>query len=270
MEVCPVFVDETGVLSGSPQQQPIYGIGALVVPETRDITEALYRLHFNLVSERAAERQSIRRQISSRGVPPTLGEVNTLMHSTRHHEYKFSEVTRFNVHHYIALLNLYFSFSEPTFHAVLLNRMDARYSLSRWHGDPWAAYVSLVCDLLAERLQRQAFVIIDLQGKPDKSPVHLEDAVCAVPGVKGCLRAVSEMSVYLQLVDVLLGCVQFDLKDADGYYGATSKRAAEKRELVNFLKNRLGLQPQDRLLPEGERLREWGTPPRFTLQRGDW
>ena len=140
MEVCPVFIDETGVLSGPARLQPVYGVGALVIPETKDITEALYRLHFNLSSERMAERQEIRRQIQSRGSPPTLREVDTLMHSTRHHEYKFSEVTRFNAQHYVALLNLYFSYPEPAFHAVLLNRLDAGYSLARWHGDAWAAY----------------------------------------------------------------------------------------------------------------------------------
>ena len=270
MEVCPVFIDETGVLSGSPREQPIYGIGALVIPETREITEALYRLHFNLSSERMAERREVRRQMQSRSAPPSLREVDSLMHSTRHHEYKFSEVTRFNVQHYIALLNLYFSFTEPTFHALLLNRLDPGYSLSRWDGDQWAAYVSLVRRLLEQRLDSDCFAIVDLQGKPDKSPVHLEDTLCAVPAVKGCLRATSDMSVYLQLVDVLLGCVQFDLKDASGYYGPESKRAAEKRELVNFLKNRLGLQPPDRLLPEGEMTREWRAPSRLTLQRGDW
>ena len=171
------------------------------------MTEALYRLHFNLISERMEERRGIRRQMQSSSSPPTLRQIDSLMHSTRHHEYKFSEITRFNVQDYIALLNLYFSFAEPRFHAVLLNRLDTGYSLSRWHGDAWAAYISLVHDLLEQCLDRDAFAIVDLQGKPDKSPVYLEDALCVVPAVKGCLRATSDMSVYLQLVDVLLGCV---------------------------------------------------------------
>ena len=35
MEVCPAFIDETGILTGSVKEQPVYGIGVLVVPDPR-------------------------------------------------------------------------------------------------------------------------------------------------------------------------------------------------------------------------------------------
>ena len=47
MEMCPAFIDETGILTGS-RQQPVYGIGVLIIPDPRAITDSLYRLHFNL------------------------------------------------------------------------------------------------------------------------------------------------------------------------------------------------------------------------------
>ena len=131
MEICPAFIDETGILTGAPRQQPVYGIGILVIPDPRAITDSLYRLHFNFSSDRMAERRNIRKDIQSRDEPPTLQTVDRLMHSTRHHEYKFSEVTRFNLQQYIDLVNLYFSFSEPQFHAMILDRLDPAYSLSR-------------------------------------------------------------------------------------------------------------------------------------------
>ena len=31
MEVCPAFIDETGILTGLVKEQPVYGIGVLVV-----------------------------------------------------------------------------------------------------------------------------------------------------------------------------------------------------------------------------------------------
>ncbi len=270
MEVCPVFIDETGILSGSRQQQPVYGIGALVVPDTGDITNSLYRLHFNFSADRMAERQRIRKDIQSRGESLTLREVDSLMHSTRHHEYKFSEVTRFNLQQYIDLLNLYFTYPETQFHALILNRLDPDYSLSRWDGDVWRAYTDLACELLKQQLDRDVFAIVDLQDKPDKSPVHIEDMLGSALRVKGCLRATSDMSVYLQLVDVLLGCVQFDWKDARGYYGTSSRRAGEKRELVNFVKSRLRLRPDERLLTDGDASRKWDEPSLFTVRRGNW
>ena len=78
------------------------------------------------------------------------------------------------------------------------------------------------------------------------------------------------MSIYLQLVDVLLGCVQFDWKDANGFYSAKSRRAKEKRELVNFVKSRLGFGPGESLLADGESSREWAEPSLFTVYRGEW
>ena len=270
MEVCPVFIDETGVLSGSPQQQPVYGIGALVVPDTRSITDSLYRLHFNFSSGRMAERHELRRDIKARGEAPTLREVDRLMHSTRHHEYKFSEVSRYNLQQYVDLLNLYFSFPDVQFHAMILDRLDTDYSLSRWHGDVWEAYADLTRTLLERRLDRNVFAIVDLQGKPNDSPVYLEDQLCSVGTVKGCLRATSDMSVYLQLVDVLLGCVQFDWKDANNYYGTTSRRAEEKRELASFVKNQIGLRSEDRFLESGTSFNSWESPSLFTVCREDW
>ena len=270
MEVCPVFIDETGALSESPARQPIYGIGALVIPDTKSITDNLYKLHFNFLSDRMEARGRIRRNVLSRADPPTLGEINRLMRSTRHHEYKFAEITRFNIEHYVELISAYFSFHEPQFHAVMLDRLDPAYSLSRWDGDIWRAYANIAGELLERQIDRDVFAIVDLQGKPSDSPIYLEDVLCSAHRVKGCLRATSDMSVYLQIVDILLGCVQFDMKDANGYYAATSRRAAEKRDLVSFVKGRLGLSAEERILAEGETFSRWETPSAFSVYRGEW
>ena len=270
MEVCPAFIDETGILTGKVREQPVYGVGVLVVPDPRAITDSLYRLHFNFGADRMAARQDVRRQIQSSGERPTLRQVDQLMHSTRHHEYKFTEVTRYNLQQYIDLVNLYFSFPDLQFHALLLDRLDPNYSLSDWGGDEWSAYAHLTRELLERRLDREVFAIVDLQDKPDKSPVYIEDTLCSARCVKGCLRATSDMSIYLQLVDVLLGCVQFDWKDANGYYSANSRRAKEKRELANFVKSRLGLPSGEPLLAATEPLREWAQPSLFTVFRRGW
>ncbi len=135
MEVCPVFIDETGVLSSSVKKQPIYGIGALVVPDTKQITDSFYRLHFNFISDRRRARNDIRNDIQLRCAPPTLAEVNRMMWSTRHHEYKFSEVTRFNLQQYIDILNTYFSFSDLEFHSLIIDRNDPGFGLGEWNND---------------------------------------------------------------------------------------------------------------------------------------
>ena len=270
MEVCPAFIDETGVLSGPPHLQPLFGIGALVVPDTRVATDRLYRLHFNFIASRQSARRRIRRQVQAGGQRPTLAELDWLMSSTQHHEYKFNSITRNNVQQYIDLLNVYFEFPEMQFHALIMDRMSPEYTLDRWNGDIWQAYVDLTRDLLEQQMDRGVFAVMDFQDKPDNSYVYLEDTLCEVPAVKGCLRATSEMSVYLQLVDLLLGCVQFDWKDANGYYAATSGKAAAKREVTNFVKTRLGLRPAEALLESGDAFRNWHTPSLFTIRQGRW
>ena len=269
MEICPAFVDETGILTGSVQKQPIYGVGLLVVPDTREITDTFYRLHFNFLAERAAARKSLRKEIHARANLPTLQEIDLLMHSTRHHEYKFADANRYNVQQYIDLLNVYFSCPGLEFHALVLDRTEPEAGLSKWNGDEWEAYTHFAHDLLEGALTRDVFAIVDLQGKPRRSMTHLEDVLCSVGAVKGCLRATSDMSIYLQLVDVLLGCVQFDYKDRMGYYGNT-RRSAEKRLLVNFVKSRLGLREQEPFVREGESFSRWEGISSFTVRKGQW
>ena len=270
MEVCPAFIDETGVLSSSSERQPIYGIGMLVVPATRQITDSFYRLHFNFVQNRATRRSAIRKEIRAKGTSPTLDEVDRLMWSTRHHEYKFTEVTRSNIQEYIDVLNLYFSFPYLEFHSLIMDRLDPDASLGRWNNDEWEAYTHFAKELMEKSLTRDVFAIVDLQGEPKKSNVHLEDVLCSIPSVKGCLRATSDMSIYLQLVDVLLGCVQFDFKDHAGFYETTSRRAQAKRDLANLLKSKLGMGREDAFLQAGQSFNRWDAPSTFTVWRGEW
>ncbi len=267
MEVCPVFIDETGVLSGSVAKQPVFGIGALVVPDTREITDSLYRLHFNFISDIRQARNNIRRDIQSRDAPPTLEEVDRMMWSTRHHEYKFSEVTRFNLQQYIDILNIYFSFAGLEFHSLIIDRSDPGFGLDRWNNDSWIAYANFAKSLLDRSISRDVFAIVDLQGKPDSSVEYLEDILCSAESVKGCLRATSDMSIYLQIVDVLLGCVQFDWKDQQGYYSETSGKARAKRTLVNFVKDKLGMSDEGPFLAEDQPFKVWGGQSSFTVRK---
>jgi hypothetical protein len=266
MDVCPAFVDETGVLSSSRQQNPIYGIGLLIVPDPRAITDSFYKLHFNFLQERSTQRNQLRRRVRAENRPLTEEELNRLMWSSRHHEYKFSEVTAFNLQPYIDLLNLYCSFPDLEFHALLVDRRDPQFNLAPWHNDVWHAYVTFVHALLQRRLKRDVFAIIDLQGKPNEATTDLEDTICRAPHVRGCLRATSDMSIFLQLVDVLLGCVQFDWNDQQHFYAVTSHRAQAKRHLTVFVKSRFGLTQRDAfLVTPASRFRQWTKPSRFSV-----
>ena len=265
MDICPAFIDETGVLNGSTVEQPVYGIGLLVVADPVAITDSLYKVHFNLVSRRRNERRSLRKEILTGDRTPTMGELDRLMWATQHHEYKFSAVTDHNIQEYVDLLNVYFSFSDVEFHAMLIDRNDGIFDLAEWSQDSWHAYCVLTRELVQRRLNRRAFAIADLQGKPDKANHDLEHVLSSVHNVAGCFRATSDMSVYLQLVDVLLGCVQFDWKDNGSYYEGNSARANAKRQLAAFVKSKLGVARNQPFLNDRTSFKRWTRSSTFSV-----
>ena len=83
------------------------------------------------------------------------------------------------------------------------------------------------------------------------------------------MRASSEASVFLQLVDILLGCVQFDWKEDKGFYREGSQRAKEKKMFAEFVKDKLGMRRQERFLPADPQ-RTSDRPSVFTICQGSW
>ena len=265
MDVAPAFIDETGVLRGDISGQPVYGIGLLVINDPASLTDSLYQQHFSYKSDRAEQRNRLRRSLLHENRSASPSELDRLFWRTRHHEYKFAEVTDHNLQEYVDLLNRFFTFGDVEFHSLLLDRTQPGFNLAHWSFDEWAAYVALTCELMERSLTRDVFAILDMQEQPKNISFRMEDKICSVPHVAGCLRATSEMSVFLQIVDVLLGCVQFDWKDQRGYYESGSGRAAAKGSLTGFVKSRIGLELGEPILAQSADFRRITGPLLFTV-----
>ena len=236
-----------------------------MVRDPEKVTDRFYRLHYDFASARGEQRSKLREKIKRGELSPTPHELDRLMWSTRHHEYKFSDVSAHNIQQYLNLLNLYFSRDCFEFHALLLDRTQRDFSLSRWGNDFWLAYVKLGREILEQRLESPAFVLVDFQERPNDALIMVESEFCAVEQVKGCLRASSETQVFLQLTDVLLGCVAFDWRDRAGFYTPNSKRAEAKRNLVSLMKERLSLPALQPIITGQEQVWETATPSPFTV-----
>jgi len=265
MKAIPAFMDETGVLTQSAKEQPVYGIGLLLVEDPGRVTDSLYGLHFRYGSDRAAKRSQVRQQVKLRGDSLTLEEFDRLMWSTRHYEYKYSDISQHNLQQYIDLLNLCFSSNCMEFHALLVDRTEEGFSLAEWGYDPWRAYAQLGRELLEQSLTRPAFATVDFQGQPRNSSLKVEDAFCSAKQVAGCIRAASESQVFLQVVDLLLGCVQADWKNRNGFYVFDSSRGRAKREALNFLRTRLALPASQPMVARQNRVFKAGGPLPFTV-----
>ena len=118
--------------------------------------------------------------------------------------------------------------------------------------------------LLKRRLREPAFVCFDWQTRPKNQSVVLEDEVCALQHVVGCLRMTSETSCFLQRVDLLLGVVSFDWRDARGLI-KPSKNAILREDLVRFVKRKLGMRPSERFLEPGRIYFSRRTPMKVTI-----
>ena len=266
MDVAPAFIDETGILRGSLSRNPVYGIGLLVVNDPAGLTDSLYQLHFSFKAERSDKRRQLRRSLIREDRSPSAEELDRLFWSTRHHEYRFSELNPHNLQEYVDLLNLFFTYRDVEFHALLLDRTQPGFNLEPWGFDEWAAYVELTCELMEQSLTRDVFAILDMQEQPKSASFRMEDRICAVPQVAGCLRATSEMSVFLQIVDVLLGCVQFDWRDQQGLYESESRRAVAKRNLTALIKSRTNLEAGEPILSQETGFRRITSPFPFTVR----
>ena len=267
MAVSPCFVDESGTFSAPQSSQPVFCVGALIVPDPSELTERLYRRYFSFISERKARRRRLVQEAQAHGNLLTLAQHNLLMESTRHHEYKFAEIKQHNVEGYIDLLNIYFDFPTPIFHALIVDRQE--FDFDRFGGNDRAAYQWCVTHLLRRRLDRDVFVILDLQLQPNEERLYLEEAICQAPYVQGCLRATSDTMVLLQVCDLFLGCLSFDWRDSRKLLN-DSPRAAAQRRIVTFLKQRLRMRADDHFLRAGgARWRGWQHPSRFTVWAGE-
>ena len=261
MKAFPCFVDETGSLHD--RGQPLFAVGALVVRDVATLTDLLHTTSLNFNSRIREKRLALQREISQfRDGQMTQKEMQELLHKTRHHEYKFTEIHPANLQEYLDLLNVFFTIRSSEFHAIFVER---NVHSSRIYGsDSWPSYVMVTKQLLKRRLREPSFVCCDWQGKPKKFNLCLEDELDTLPHVAGCLRMTSETSAFLQVVDLLVGCVSFDWRDAHGLISKSNDSEA-KRKLVIFVKDRLRMAPTARFLGDGRRYFSRRSPIRFSV-----
>jgi hypothetical protein len=261
MHVVPCFLDETGSLRHPGQ--PILAVGLLAVHDVPTLTNALYTASFNFNARIRQQRLALQRDIREvHASNATLQEFQMLLAKTRHHEYKFTGVNAANLQDYISLLNLFFACNSSEFHAIVVERSDA--ALARFGKEPWPAYVGVTKLLLQRRLRQPSFVCCDWQTRPKDHRLCLEDECCKLPNVTGCISITSETSPFLQVVDLLIGVVSFDWRDARKQI-APSASSQLKRQLVVFVKDKLGMAPTARFLRPGGHFFRRSAPIRFTV-----
>lgn len=216
------FIDETGVLHNDPDQR-FFAIGLLKCDDTSALYEELRTLKNRAESKLDLERQA-------KGLPVKKGCF----------EFKFSSITRGSHEFYYELINLYFKFAKIQFCSLVIDKANPGVKIEEVFPDTWEAYIGYSKILLKNNMKAddKICVIADFLGKPKTSNKYYEPEIRVLPNVYNATVLESHASLFIQLVDVMVGCVVLDFKrtrQPDRKYDTV------RGKVCDFLKGKLGV-----------------------------
>jgi hypothetical protein len=212
------FLDAGGVLENDPSQK-FFGIGLLKVADTA----ALYEQLALLKSRSIAAMRDLKKPF----------------------EFHFSDINRTDFPYYRELIDLYFKYSGVRFCAFVIDKTDPAFHADHFFDSTWDALISY-SKLVVEKnidVDEDLCLIADYITKPNNSTRYYENELKLVRKngrecvFNACLLE-SHASLYIQIVDVLLGVVLYDFKrqrdpdDFGNYY---------KNKIVDTMCERLGV-----------------------------
>ncbi|MFH1441558.1 MAG: DUF3800 domain-containing protein [Candidatus Omnitrophota bacterium] len=217
------FIDETGVLHNDPDQR-FFAIGLLKC----DDTSALYE-EFRILKNRAESKLDLERQ--AKGQPVKKGCF----------EFKFSSITRGSHEFYYDLISLYFKFPKLQFCSFVIDKTNPGVKIDEVFPDTWEAYIGYSKMLIKNNMNPddKICVVADFLGKPKTSTKYYEPEIRSLTAVYNATVLESHASLFIQIVDVMIGCIVLDFKR-----GRQPERKADvfKGKVCDFLKGKLGLQ----------------------------
>jgi len=246
------FVDESGVLDAPNSAQPFFAVGFLKLQDTADIGIKLTQRHYDYFSSQKEKRREL--LTSLRAQPHSLNdhELNLLLASTRHAEYKFTNINYNTLERYKALLDTALEY-PLYFAALVIDKTDPLYDKTIYK-NYWYAYMHYTKLLCREHCKpgERLCVIADYMNKPNASDKFFEHEINEMPNVFNTLRAHSETFTLLQVCDILLGSVVFQWKQAKGLINNSGREVAKNR-FVSHLIKKLGL-PANEKYPLAKRV----------------
>lgn len=212
-----IFMDETGLLVKDPAQ-PFFALGVLKLEKTATLYQQLDSL----------------KQRARSGINPRF-------------EFKFNRINRTNRRFYMDLVDLFFEFPGLYFKAFVVDTQHPGFDMEGYFTGAWEAQISYARLLLENVIapDEQAAVLADYLHKPKSATLFFEDSVSQAsrgyrgradsPPVFNACMLESDASLFVQMVDVLLGLAVYDCKLRRGVHEAN----AAKNSVLNVLKDHL-------------------------------
>jgi len=201
------FLDETGSLSD--QKDPYFTVGIIKMSQP-------YYLHSKILYERNKRNF--------------------------HDEIKFNKLSKNNIEFAKWAICSFFETRSVNFYSYSISKRSD-YFVKNFDADPWRAYEQITLKLLDSALSSQEMMILVADHVTTPKDVKFEvntkrnfNAGKKRLALAGVCRFDSKANDLLQLVDLLIGAITYDIKFSKGIVSGSS----HKIELVDFLKSKLG------------------------------
>ncbi len=235
-----IFVDESGVSLNTDDRQPYFGVGMLKVQDPYPFTVDLLNTHFANYSNLRSQRRTVIKDLKASPKVLTQDELNMMLASTRHYEYKFTDVTPDKLDKYLRFLDTALK-HKFEFHCVVIDKDHPRF-LAEIHSNFWDAYIHY-CKQLCQsncRAEERATIIADFNHKPNASNQDFSTELRSLSCINNAIMLQSVGTPLIQLCDILLGAAIFRYRITHKQI-KDSNRAKSKAQFTNYLFEKLGL-----------------------------
>lgn len=228
------FIDETGVLQADIKQR-FFGLGLLKLDDTAEFYNALSKYYHKIISNIEAKRINRIRELPSN---IEKKDILGLVRENKRFEFKFNKVDDVSLSDYMGLIDLYSQFPNNYFCSLVIDKDDPLFDFRGYFKEAWGAYIGYSKTLVRcnAKDQENIAVIADYVNMPHNSTKYFERELNMVTGVYNSCRVESDASLYIQMVDVLLGCIVYDFKIKNGMM--VEDKEYSKTKLLNYLKEK--------------------------------
>ena len=197
------FIDETGVLSNDPQQR-FFALGLLKLENTSEFFEKIKKLK---------DRHQI-----PRGFEFKFTGIKQNSHLPLHKE----------------LIDICFEHQDFHFSCIVIDKQGANHSVPQ---STWDMQLELAKKHIKSTVKKgeKIAIIADYLSKPNASTKYFEDELQKLNKVFNACMIESDSSVFVQVVDIFIGCVVYAFKQEHGLV----KTNTPKGKLVKYIEEKL-------------------------------
>lgn len=196
------FIDETGVLSNDPQQR-FFALGLLKLENTSALYEDIKKL-----------KDRYRKT----------------------NEFKFTDI-KINSHLrlYKELVDICFAHPEFFFACIVIDKQNGSHTTPP---STWEMQLELAKRHIRSSVKQdeKVAIIADYLSKPNLSTKYFESEMQRIQKVFNACMIESDSSVFVQVVDIFIGCVVHSYKLA---HGITTNTKTPKSKLVKYIEDKL-------------------------------